>query len=254
MNIKKILKITLLLIIFIIPEFAFCSNENKYIIAGALAEEAGDYQAAIIEYQKAISENPENPENIYIYSSLGGIYQYKLKDYSSAIKVYTQGLQLFPQDYDLNLNIMYAYFDLDDIHNGVNYYKIISKISNRNTSYSFPRASLQKIIKEMTQEEIINFCKKYLLINPKDNILIELLSKSYMDKCDYKNAKIEYEKMLDQGYHSSDIYWGLGVCYYYLGNYKDAKTKLKEAKDLGAPVPSQYFDMIEQKLKSSKNR
>ena len=61
------------------------ADEDIYIIRGAVAEKKGNFKEAIIEYKKALNENPMFIE---LYISIGNIYRHKLKNTSEAIDIY----------------------------------------------------------------------------------------------------------------------------------------------------------------------
>ena len=236
-------------IIYLLITASSQADEWEHIAKGSLLLKQGKIQEAISEYEEAINENPHLVD---AYGSLGYVYQYKLKDYPKAIKTYLIGLEYAPHDYDLNLNIMYSYFDQGDLNNGIKHYKLLASIRGEEDRYSFPRETVKRILQAMSEEQVASFCREYLAINPTDIILREILSGIYIKKKDYKNAKIEYEAMLQYGYNKGPVYFGLAVCDYYLERYEKALDYLKKAKQLGEYVPQEYFDMVNQKLKELK--
>jgi tetratricopeptide (TPR) repeat protein len=205
----------------------------------------GKFEEAIKEYELAIDENPEL---VAVYNRLGYIYQYELNDTQKAIEIYLKGLQKENSNYSLNLNIMHAFFEQENIPKGIKHYKILSDIRSEKDRYSFPRETINMITKDLGQDEVIGFCKEYLSINPTDKMLREVLSRIYMGKKDYKNARTELEAMLRYGYEAGFVYFDLGVCSYYLGQYDNALTLLSTAKQLGEYVPEEYFEMVKQRI------
>ncbi len=243
---KVVLALSVIIfILFKIPIYSI-ADEYIYIIQGAKAEEKGEFEEAIIAYEKALDQNPERLE---LYTSIGYIYRRKLKNNSKAIEVYKKGLKYGPRNFGLNRSLMYAYFEKGDLDNGIKQYKLLPDIGSDKERYSFPRDTVNKIIKDMKSEEIIKFCKEYLEVNPKDLILRDILSDVYIEKRDYKNAKEEYENMLKYGYSKGPALFGLAICDYYLGYYKEALNSLMEANQLGEDVPQEYFNMIKEKMK-----
>ena len=103
MRINKFIMVTIFVILLFPIQIAFCASEDLHIEKGALAEKEGNFETAVIEYRKAIEANPKL---ISVYYSLGGIYQYKLKNYRASVEIYKKGLKHAPNDYGLNLNIM----------------------------------------------------------------------------------------------------------------------------------------------------
>ena len=228
-----------------------CSSqvaEDYHIVMGSLAEKFKWHKIAISQYEKAIALNPRN---VPLYLSVGHIYQYELNDKNKAIEVYNRGLSYAPTDYGMNLNIMYAYFDISDFEKAIKKYVVLSKIDEK-PFHAFPRDALDEILLNMNEEEVINFCKKYLSVNPGDIILRDKLLKIYMGRKDYKKAKAEFNARLKYSRKLENIgpiYFGLAVCDYYTGQYQSSLDYLLKAKELGEHVPEQYFEMVREKMK-----
>lgn len=229
-----------------------CADELSILFKlaqGQEFEKSGKYQEAIEVYEKAMREDPRNA---HVYMSIGHIYQYKLNDKKKAIEFYKRGLAYAPNDHGMSLNIMYAYFDVGDFDNAIKTYKMLSKMDHE-SFHSFPRDALNEIIVNMSDEKVIDFCKKYLSINSKDIILREKLSDVYMKRKEYEKARAEYDDRLKSGrekYSVGRIYFSLAVCDYYLGQYQNSLDYFTKAKDLGQYVPDQYFEMILEKIRN----
>ncbi len=221
-------------------------NEWEHIVEGSLLLKRGNIQGAISEYEEAIKENPRLVD---AYSSLGHIYQYELKNNTKAIEIYSKGLKHDPNDYSLNLNIMYAFFDLGDNSNGIKYYEALSNMRSGEKTYSFPRETLHDIIQDMTRQEALGFCKKYLAMNPTDTGLREVLVDLYLKQKDYEYAESELQAMLRHGEETSSVYFDLGTCNYNLKQYEKALEFFSRAKQLGAYVPQEFFDRLYEKVK-----
>ena len=246
---KKIILSFLILAIFLIS-VCVCADEVSSLLniaQGQEYEKSARFQEAIAEYEKALQENPRSR---HAYMSLGHIYQYQLNDKKKAISYYEKGLAYTPNDFGMSLNCMYAYFDVDDFDNAMRIYEMLSSMDHRFV-HTFPRDALNKIFRNMNEQEVINFCKKYLSINPGDNILREKLSEIYMEKKDYYRARPEFEARLNYSKETDNvgpIYFGLAMCDYYLGQYQNSMDYLKKAKAAGEYVPDQYFDMVRERL------
>ena len=238
--------------IIIIPNYALADETLilLQIARGQEYEKAGKYQEAIAEYEKAMTEDPTNK---HPYMSLGQIYQYKFNNSKKAIDYYKKGLSFAPKNYDMNLSIMYAYFNVGDFKNALETYVILSK-SDHKPFHSFTVDALNKITLNMKEDEVISFCKKYLSINPGDNILREKLSDLYLERKEYYKARIELEARLgniSKFDNAGRIYFGIAVCDYYLGKYQSSLNYFSKAKKLGEHVPNQYFKFVREKLKES---
>jgi hypothetical protein len=220
-------------------------NATSFIMKGAKAEEDQKYKEAVLFYLKALDLNPRIVE---LYKKVGYIYQYELNDIDKAIEIYLKGLEYKRNDYAMNLSIMHAYFIKGDLYNGIKHYKILSAIRKDNQRYSFPRKVLDSMTKKMTEEQIIDFSKKYLAINPTDVILRNILADIYMRKGKYEMAKEQFNSMLDFGYIDGKGYFGLAVCNYYLGEYEESLNNFAKSKELGEDVPEEYIDMVKKKI------
>ena len=242
--------IVLIIISILIPAFS-CANELSALLIlakGQKYEKSGKFQEAIAEYEKALRVDPRSK---HVYMSLGHIYQYGLNDKNKAIEYFKKGLTYAPNDYDISLNIMYAYFDVGDFKNALNTYELLSK-SDHKQIHTFSTYALNKVLFKMNEDESIKFCKKYLAMNPGDNILREKLANIYMDKNDYPNARLEYEAILEHSDRLDNvgpIHFGLAVCDYYSGHYQSSLDHLIKAKASGEYVPDQYIEMVREELK-----
>lgn len=247
---KTFIIIILLSLGILSPALSYANEVSVLLILarGQEYEKSGKFQEAIAEYEKALKVDPQSK---YVYMSLGHIYQYGLKDKNKAIEFFKKGLTFAPNDYDLGFNIMYAYFDVADFENAMKIYENLSKIDHKQI-HAFTRDALNKILFKMNEDEAIKFCKKYLAMNPGDNILREKLADIYMEKNDYPNARLEFEARLkhsDKLDNLGPIYFGLAVCDYYSGHYQSSLDYLMKAKASGAYVPDQYFEMVREELK-----
>ncbi len=132
---------------FLLPSFLFAQKEIEDIIReGIQLHDAGKYQEAIVQYEKALAIDEKNPMALF---EIGYAY-YALKDYDSAIKysdkvikinngnlveafnlkgntlddigksdkaikVYEQGLKQFPDNYLLHFNLALSHYRLSHL-------------------------------------------------------------------------------------------------------------------------------------------
>ena len=95
-------------IILFLLSFPLSANESLlYLRKGSQAEMHGKFEEALNEYKKALDKNPNL---VSLYNTIGHIYSSKLKDNKKAIEIYLKGLEIFPNDFFLTLNIMKTYF------------------------------------------------------------------------------------------------------------------------------------------------
>jgi tetratricopeptide (TPR) repeat protein len=221
------------------------ADKFQHMAKGDLFLKQGNLNSAIREYEKAIAEAPNFVE---AYNSLGLVYQYEIKDYSKAIEVYSKGLTIAPNNYSLNINIMYSYFSERDIDNGIKHYETLSTIRAEHKRYYFPWDAINEITKHMNEEEVIDFCKRYLVMNPTDLTLREILVDIYKNRREYKKAEIQLQAMLQYGDERGSVYFDLGTCNYNLGRKKKALEFFIKAQELGTHVPQGFFDKLHKEI------
>lgn len=242
-NIGRILGVIVLILFWV---GLVSANEWVHMAKGSELLKQGKEIEAIKEFEKAIDENPSIIE---AYQKIGYIYQYEIKNLQKAIKVYSKGLEYEPDDYQLNLNLMYAYFKLDEKEKAIKAYKKVAKLRPDDTKFSFPKSKLIVFLENMKMTNKIKFCKELLSVNPTDTTIRKLLAEMHLEQKDYQEAKKHFEMLIKNGDASGDVYYGLGITNYYLKEYNFALENLSKAEKLGEYVPEQYFRMVKGKLK-----
>lgn len=247
MNQQRILRVVSLLILWAIFSNNLYADEWDHLANGSKLQKAGRYQEAVAEYRKAIEINPNIIE---VYGNIGFIYQYFMSEYKKAKDSYLEGLERAPDDFSLNMNLMYLYFKMDNNKSGTMIYENLSTINKNNISYTFPKEILEKLFFGLSANEKVDFCRKYLGINPTDQILRNVLADLLFEKKSYADARKEYISILKQQKESesSSIYFKLGVCEYYLSDFDAALNNLEKAESLGQHVPKAYLYMIEKEI------
>ncbi|MBQ8596965.1 MAG: tetratricopeptide repeat protein [Lachnospiraceae bacterium] len=90
-----------------------------YSYMGASCEELALYNQAIEYYQKALDEDPEDPQN-YVNLAIG----YRLSgDYEMALETYKDGLDVDPDYPELNSSLGTLYLLLDDAETAIPYFE-----------------------------------------------------------------------------------------------------------------------------------
>lgn len=224
------------------------SDEWDHILSARSFEEQKKFNAAVAEYEKAIIENPTL---VFLYKILGDLYKTKLNNYNKAIETYQKGLEIDKKDFSLNLKIMYSYFDQHDILNGINHYKILSKIRSKKDKFSFSIESVNLITRGMNDDEKIKFCKEYLSLNSKDTILREFLVNLYKKRKEHQKIKNEIETLLEYEVSQGHYYYDLSIANFSLGNFEESFNALVMAQKLGEDIPKEYFEMVENKLEGA---
>ena len=244
-----------LILMAVIASFIFCTQATEIIYFAHIAKgddflDKGDFQKAKMKYEKAIRIKPR----LYnAYNKLGSLYHYELEEIQKAIEMYLKGLEYAPDDYGLNLNIMNAYFDEEDFERAQFYYMKLSYKSDK-TYHSFPKEALKKMFKDVEESDIMNFCYKYLLVNPADVSLHEELAEIYKNKLDYEKWEIEVKKILQYASFEeikAPYYFDLGSIYYHYGQFEASLEQFQLSKEAGFPVPQEIFDNVRSKIKNN---
>ena len=237
----------IILSIFLFWVGSVSANGWDYIAKGSQLLKMGKEEKAILEFEKALDVKPSMIE---AYQKIGYVYQYKIKDYQKAIQFYLKGLKYKPDNYQLNLNLMYAFFEVNQIEKALETYEKAAKIRPENKRFSFPIDKLKILFKGMDVNNKIQFCKEKLELNPTDTSIRKSLADIYLERKSYQKAKNQYEALITYGGDSGNTYYGLGITNFYLEEYSSAFDYLKKAKELGEYVPDQYFEMVKNKMQS----
>jgi tetratricopeptide (TPR) repeat protein len=153
---------------------------------------------AIALYEELLDFEQEKPE-IYLYLAL--VYLRK-KEYNAAEEVFTDALSRFPENDDLNFNLAILYE------------------------------------KTGRFDDMVQYLKKVIEINPEHADALNYLGYSYVDKgIHLDEAYILIKKALELKPNNGYIIDSLGWLYFKLGNYDEALEKLLKAAELTKDDP-----------------
>jgi tetratricopeptide (TPR) repeat protein len=234
----------IILFVLFIATLAWGSEENVFIAKGALCEKDGKFKCALENFNKAAAINPKKSE---VFLAIGRIYRDKLNIPEAAISNYKKGLKYNPGNFEIYRALMYTFFDIDFLDEGMRIYERLSQINYKDKKYSLTRKVVDKLSKEMSRKDFIALSKKYLSMNPTDVILRELIAIDYSKKQNYLEAKRQYELLLEHSSNKGPIYFSLAVCEYNLNNFDNARMYFKKAEALGKDIPKEYYEIIEGK-------
>ena len=222
-----------------------CSNEYNELLNGQKYYTEGKYLKAEKAYKKAIEYNPDN---IGSYLNLGVCYQFGLKDNKKAINTYLEGLKIDSTDFDINLNLMQAYFMDSQLDKGLMLYKKLPKINNDNFEYSIPKEVLSNMLFYLDYNEKIDLLRQFLNINPTDAGAAYYLIKFKSDKLSpelYKYiSKIKYEHSENNKYSMAENHFNLGIANYEFNQMDESLKFFKLAKEEGYPVLDEIFELF----------
>ncbi|MDT0295852.1 tetratricopeptide repeat protein [Mesonia ostreae] len=174
----------------------------------ASAEQArGDLNKALIAYKKSIQQNPKLVVAKANYGKLlKRTYQYQKSD-----SVYTELIQQYPQNPDFLYQLGRIKEKLKDPEAYQFFEKAIEyDATHQNAIYELASYHYQNKAFKKTE----NLTQKALEAAPK-NIKMQLLSalNAYSQR-NYSSALKRYEKVIELGYSSENVYEKLGMCYY----------------------------------------
>lgn len=221
-----------------------CTQENDYTAKGEMEEKNGNYGNAIKYYKRALSKQPKN---IQLYYKIGKLYDQKLLDDKEALKIYLEGVEQFPNDFDLNVYTMQIYFELDEEESGLRFYDKIAKLRGPSDSYYLPRKIIERYKQKLGKEELEIFCKNLITKNPSDIIVRDALAKLYMNEGKALEARTELEAIVSYNGGDGYVYFDLALCNFNLGEYKKALSQFEKAEDLGVKVPPKYIEAVKKK-------
>lgn len=220
-------------------------DEYTAMAQASLMLERGETENGIRKIESIIEHNPGF---IDAYLALANVYHYELRDDSKAIEIYKRGLQQEPDNYPLNLGMIYASWSAGNTNDTIHYYKRTAAVRPENRRFSFLRELVQQKANQMSDDQLLTFCSKYLEINPTDVILMERRSKILIQRKQYADAVKDLQTMLEYDPENASAHSGMATCMYNLGEYEKALLHFTLAKDSGAYIPEQFFDTIRSKL------
>lgn len=181
---------------------------NYYLGKGYCLQVNQDYNAALINYSKAISLNENDP---FFYLLRGELQLEYLNNIDQAIKDFKKSINLKPNIDDALYDLAYAYAKKENYTKSREYIEQTLKI---NSKHSLAINLLGEILRtENKLDESINFFNKVL--NQKD-----------------LDLNLEYDRRI-----ASLSYAGRGYAYFELGKYNEAKLDLDMATLLDKKNP-----------------
>ncbi len=220
-------------------------DEYTAMSQASLMLERGEVENAVRKIESIIEHNPKF---IDAYVTLANIYHYELRDDSKAIEAYKRGFQQEPDNYSLNLGMIYASWSAGNTNDTIHYYKRTAAVRPENRRFSFPRELVQQKANQMSDDQLLTFCSKFLEINPTDAILMERRSKILIQRKQYADAVKDLQTLLEYHPENALAHSNMATCMYNMGEYEKALMHFTMAKDAGVHIPEQFFDTIRRKM------
>lgn len=218
---------------------AVTKNPNKaeyYIDYGMTLIQCGNYEEALIQFDKAIldKDNQIVRENNKLAYRGKGIAYYESAEYKSAIKQFKKALKITDRS-DLDVDILFYLGDaqtktLDQEGAIESYTKIIEKKANQSDAY-YKRAVLKGQLGQL-EDSVADFDKAISF--DKDNY--EYYFGKYailLQQGDSTGAEEVLKKALAIKTKSKEDYYNVAILHFYQGNYDTAKEELATALENG---------------------
>lgn len=190
--------------------------DSKYV--------AGNYDAAIKDYNNLIKENKSNPD---YYLGRGKCY-YKLRDPRRALADFSEAIRL-----DVNFLEAIDYramveSELKDYHNAIADYSAMISINKTEPSYFVKRAKVKVLLNDQAgavkdYEEAIKLTLKNQVYYYEKGIL------NYKLK-NYEKAKLDFSNAIAKDSSNASYYYYLGMTDYALNKMEEAGLAFQKAK------------------------
>jgi len=246
-------------------------DEKDFYNLGYLYEKKGQYEKALIKYDKAIKLYPDsNLANVY--NRMGNTY-HKQGQYTDAINSYQKAIELNPKlvvKYSKNLQQTYIeignydealqisetviskhakndefHFSTGYIYNLKNEYtnamNLFNKINNKNSKYyDMSRIQIGHIyyIKNEYSKAI-----KYYKMAKNNDISYIYIGNAYFEQKKYTDAIIYYKKAIKYNLNCALCYGNLGAALLANKNYKEALENYKKAVEKNPKNGNSYHSV-----------
>jgi len=214
-------------------------EENIFQIIDSLSEEIENYlliskleQGTRSEYQKFASTNSSEAYRYFIY----GMNAYYKRDFSTAVKMYSQAISIDSIFTFAYINLSYAYFNLRSYDEAKKWcLKIYQKVDQMPMQQKIWTNRAYALFFETPYEEI-QFVRQLLEIDDQLPLNYYSLGWIYNRLYQYDKAIPEHEKALEiyNKWGTKPLwdanYTGLGLAYHKTGQYKKEKKLYKKAE------------------------
>src|SRR3990170_7387099 len=177
--------------------------------------------SAAIEYFKVTTDLAR--WNVDAWIRLGGLY-FDNKKYEEVVKVMDEAIELFPDDFTINLILGLSLAQLDKHSEAKPYLKKSVELNpndlNSLSSYAYTLSQLKE------NDLAINYLKQALTIKPDDVNLLGTLGLIY-------DAMKMAEIAIAADPNNTSYLDTIGWVYFKLGNYSEAKDNLEKAIEIG---------------------
>lgn len=167
-------------------------NAASYLNLGAVYQRKGDFETALINYQKAQNLDASNPA---IKINIGSLYQAQ-GNYEKAIELYNSVIMSNPKE---KLGYMYkakASNQIKEYTDAINNYKEVLKIDPKDSQAK--QELVETISKNLPDTMAASYFEKLMADFPNDQEILELYANSLLKKGNFYNATLQYQKILSK--------------------------------------------------------
>ncbi|TNE44050.1 MAG: tetratricopeptide repeat protein [Deltaproteobacteria bacterium] len=201
-------------------------DASAYRNRAKLYEKQKNYEAAMRDYRKAIALKPND---LYSYSTLADLYQYRLKKPNLALDVWSRLIDKQPKNARAYRKRAYLYRRLKQYERSAADYNTAIKLKPTDRYSYRPLASLYSFyLKDQTKA--IDVWSKYIQLRKYDSYGYIERAKLYEKAKDWKKALGDWKvaiKKTTSNWRRRTVTQGLARSYHALGKYKEAVNLLK---------------------------
>jgi len=211
-----------------------------------------------------LRSNIFNKSSVLPYLNLGAIYTIK-KDYSKAINMFNDCIDLAPKESRAYLGLARIYTMLNDIDSANNNFRKVVELSPGSKIAELAKRSIKapgssydstESIKNNTEKSeeqplsvgvhqflthnysgSLNQFKNYLNRHPLDHFVWYLLGETQLRTGNFEGAVISFRKAINLYKKRGLYYKGVGISFYYQKKYSEAADAFKHAIQLGKNDP-----------------
>lgn len=188
--------------------------------------QAGLYDKALTQCNKALSVEPDDPE---IYELMGGIFVQK-KDWNKAMDYFQKTINLNPNSSQTRFSLAWTYENLNKHQEAVEHYKKAIMLDPESVDAYTHLAWLYVKLNKPDEAEIL--FEKALELKSNDAVLLSKVGWFYTTIGKYEAALDYYRKALSLDPDNPFIHNHIGILYLKKGETVKAKSKLELALQL----------------------
>lgn len=231
----------------------FCLISRSYNIIGANYNELSDIDKAIFFYKKSLyyaNKTSNDSLKSNLYNNLGNMYCFEKKQFDEGIRYYKKSVAYSLKINDLkevyftNVNITWAYFDIENYNQGYLFLKYINSTKNKYSDGS------TEVIVDMLNAVYLSHKNKNTAANTFFLSAIEAGKRSG-EKTDLSNVYLEYSKFLDKINKHKEAYQAL-VNHNKISAEVYNEKKLKKASIAGIGLELDEYKRQIDKIESEK--